>query len=140
MEKGDAASLRSASTPWWIEGGAGFLRTKYGLLQIGDAQADVMEARTPPIQKSGNRRVIARRLEELHPTTSTSEECDPHAFRRNLLAPRRVLSQQRRVQGYRGFQGVDRDSEVVDFGHASWLGCGDRRSAGGNERYHQRPS
>jgi len=89
--------------------------------QVGNSQADVVDARPSLLQVPGDRRSRVGRLEEFDTARSFAKERHADAFGGNFLFAGYVTSENGRPDGDGLGQGFDRDSNVVDLVQASSL-------------------
>ena len=88
MDEGDSAAARSDPGRFIDQPVAPGLAFGQGLVEVGDAVADVVNARTAPLEKSGDRSIGSPRLEQLDLGFAEAEGNDARAvglFRRMRL-------------------------------------------------------
>lgn len=90
-------------------------------LEVGNGQADVMDARPSFLEVTGNRRIGISRLEKLDASGALAEERDANLFGGNFLFAGDVSSEQGRPDRDGLGEGFDRDSNVVDLVQANSL-------------------
>ena len=115
MEKGHAVSAGPRPDSGWKRFEPRVLGPYESDVEIGNAQADVMDACSPFLQVPGDRGVGLGRLEQFDSPGAVAEERDPDHFGGNFLFAGDVSSEKGRPDRDGLGQGFDRDSNVVDL-------------------------
>jgi thioredoxin 1 len=121
VEKGDLATPGALADSGRERLEAGPFGPRQRRRQVVHDETHVVHPGAASREVAGDRGVVPRRLQELDPAGSVSEEGDPDALAGNLLLPGRVLSEERRPKGDGLVEGIDRDSDVVDLVQARSL-------------------
>lgn len=120
MQKGDAAAADAAAGRVVHEAVAGGAAARHGGIEIGDAVAQMMDARAAPGQEPGDRTVGVARLQQLdvHVAERETHDFGPiGGFRRPGFEPQDVA-----IEGQRIGDARDRDAHVGEAGRGGWGG------------------
>ena len=91
MQKRDAGAAGAAADPGRDGFGTGRFGCREGVLEIADADADVVNAGSAPLEKAGDGRLRGQGGEQLDPPGALAEEGGANALRGNgFLAGRRL--------------------------------------------------
>ena len=121
MEEGHAVSTGPRTDSRWKRFEPRVLGPHKRGLEVGNAQADVMDARPSFLEVPGDRRIGISRLEKLDASGALAEERDADLFGGNFLFAGDVSSEQGRPDRDGLGEGFDRDSNVVDLVQANSL-------------------
>lgn len=97
--------------------GAAAFRPIQCRFQIRDSRAHVVDPRTPRSEESRDRRVVSSGRDEFDPPRTRPEERNRYAFGLDDLLLRGLQSKKGAPSFTRFTERVDRDSDVVDYGH-----------------------
>jgi hypothetical protein len=100
------------------------------LIEIGHTETQVVKPGTPLCYETGDRRGRVGRLEQLYAAGPLAKESHAHPFALDLLRSRDLLPQDGLEERYGLVQRVDRDSDVVDYGHRQLCSRVKRRRRG----------
>jgi hypothetical protein len=82
--------------------------------QVVHAQRDVVQPRSPPGQKAGNRRIGGRGFEEFERRAAGVEQVRPDPLGDHVLGPLDLEAQRVAVEGQRLVEALHCDADVVE--------------------------
>lgn len=117
MKERDTPTAGAGPNPGRDDFGAARLRPLEGEIEVGDADTQVMDPRSTTGQETRDRRVLAQRGQQFDPSGVFPEEGDADPLAGHGLRPCRLRAQQFRPALRGLFKRVDRNSDVIDYGH-----------------------
>lgn len=112
MKKGNSLSFRAHARRVVDETNAPVATAGQGVIEIGNDEAYVMDARPAAIEKSRDRRIGSIRLEELHQLGTGREAGDPGTIR--ILEWMIIQSEEIAIEGKHLVDRAHGDSDVRD--------------------------
>src|SRR5262245_55519229 len=114
MDEGDPPAARADPRGRLDHRGSSAAQGGKRRVDVGDAEADVMDPLAAPVEEPGDRRVGRERLEQLETSLARGQERHPDPFGGHLLDPLHLQTEGVPVERQRVVQRSDGDAEMVD--------------------------